>query len=166
MFSWRRTKKSSSYEPKTPKMTNISLPDERYVVPPSIYRSYTEKPHKHDSYSRDFIPNKRASTPLVQPNTYHHDAPSMRSRPRTVSTPVREVEAPRPIRPHPSQGPFLPNHRDRIDPSHLTLAPVGVPSAAFLEEQLRRQRTETRTAPQAHSNMSELRHPPFFFGSS
>jgi hypothetical protein len=90
MFKWGRNKKSSSYEPKTPKLSSISLPDERYV-PVHIYQSYSEKPHTHKSYLRDFTPSKRASTPLVQP-TYHRDVPSARSRPRTMSTPVREVE--------------------------------------------------------------------------
>jgi len=143
MFKWGRNKKSSSYEPKTPKLTSISLPDER-DVPVQKYRFYSEKQHTHKSYLRDFTPDKRASTPLVQATTYHRDVPSVRSRPRTMSTPVREVEgmsyatrlsnpselylnfeAPRPIRPHPSQGPFLPILDHRINPSHVTLAPVG-----------------------------------------
>jgi hypothetical protein len=91
MFKWGRNKKSSFYEPKTPKLTSISLPDEHHV-PVHIYRTYPEKQHTHQSYLRDFTPNKRASTPLVQPTTYHRDVPSIRSRPRTMSTPVREVE--------------------------------------------------------------------------
>ena len=91
MFKWGRNKKSSFYEPKTPKLTSISLPDEHHV-PVHIYHSYSEKQRTQQSYLRDFTPNKRASTPLVQPTTYHRDVPSVRSRPRTMSTPVRQVE--------------------------------------------------------------------------
>jgi len=74
-----------------------------------------------------------------------------------VSTPVRDVEAPRPIRPHPSQGPFIPVteqvDRIRIDPSRGALALVGVPSAAYLEEQLRRDRPELAKYPSAPAKM-------------
>lgn len=158
MFKWGRSTKSSSYEPKTPKLSSVSLPDERYV-PVHHYQSYSEKPASRNSFLRHFTPDKHASTPLVQP-TYYHDIPSTRSRPRTVSTPVRHVEAPRPIRPHPSQGPFIPvlDHKDRIkaDLSHAALAPVGVPSAAYLEEQLRSSRSVRRTAPPPPNNMIDI----------
>ena len=197
MFKWGRNKKSSSYEPKTPKLSSISLPDERYV-PVHIYQSYSEKPHTK-SHLRESTPSKRASTPVVQPTTHHREIPSVRSRPRTMSTPMREVEgmsyatllsiqlqrlfskfeAPRPIRPHPSQGPFLPTLDHRTNPSHVALVPVGgesfpyhqqplgfdlhpVPSAAFLEEQLRRQAAETRPPPPP-KKMSEFRHVLLFF---
>ncbi|KAF9527509.1 hypothetical protein CPB83DRAFT_387978 [Crepidotus variabilis] len=151
MFKWSKSahKSTSSYEPKTPKISSISLPDDRYT-PISFQPAYTEKTTKRNSFLKRFsTPDRRGSTtPMSDSWGSSHGVPLGRSRSRTNSTPVRDVsvEAPRPIRPHPSQGPIVPvtEHADRIyiDPSRTGLAPVGVPSAAYLEEQLRRERPD------------------------
>ncbi|CAA7262852.1 unnamed protein product [Cyclocybe aegerita] len=151
MFKWGRSKKSSSYEPKTPKIASIALPDEKYSPIPH-YSVYSEKPRRTSSAMQHYVVDSRTTTPRYESSWYQptHEATyetSRRSRTRTVSTPARHVEAPRPIRPHPSQGPFIPfmggaSDRIRIDSSQA-LAPVGVPSAQFLEEQIRRERPES-----------------------
>ncbi|KAH9480696.1 hypothetical protein JR316_0007296 [Psilocybe cubensis] len=136
MFKWGKSKRdsktsiaSSRYEPKTPKLTSVSLPDGRYT--PIDFQESTEKPISNLLF-RHFSPDRRPDVSVSRSRRTPVDT----SRARVSSS--GHVEAPRPIRPHPSQGAYLPilDHRDRdvIDP---TRKPISVPSAQYLEAQIR-----------------------------
>lgn len=83
MFKWRRNKNSSTYyEPKTPVLPKLALPDERYAAPISFGPSHSEQ--LPTSLLLRFTPERRSTTPAYEG---HH-------RSRTLSTPVgaREVK--------------------------------------------------------------------------
>lgn len=91
MFWW--TKPNHSYEPKTPKISSISLPDGRYT--PITYQPlYNERSSKRNSFLKRFNPaESRTTTPLKDSrNPYKIPVASERSRARTVSIPIRYLE--------------------------------------------------------------------------
>ncbi|PPQ78732.1 hypothetical protein CVT25_010735 [Psilocybe cyanescens] len=133
MFKWGKSKprdSKASFEPKTPKLTSVSLPDGPFS-PVAFQEQPTDKPISNLLF-RHFSPERRATISVL--GSRH--TPVDTSRPRAASSGY--VEAPRPIRPHPSQGAYIPilEHRERaiIDPSR---APISVPSAQYLEAQIR-----------------------------
>lgn len=163
MFRWTKPsyKSTTSYEPKTPKINSISLPDDRNS--PKTYQPLYERPSTRNSYLKRFsISESRPTTPLKESrNSIVGGVPPQSKlflRTRTVSASVREVEAPRPIRPHPSQGPFIPlsDPLDRVIINPSRGAAIEVPSAAFLEEKIERQRMDSaKSKPSATNYMSQ-----------
>lgn len=99
MFKWTKTTHRSTtsvYEPKTPKISSISLPDERNS--PMTYQTlYTERPSTRNSFLKRFSnSDSRPTTPLKESRNsiIVGVAPQSRlfSRTRTVSASMREVE--------------------------------------------------------------------------
>ena len=89
MFGYKRTSNKVSYEPKTPKMTSVSLPDERYT-PIEAHIAYMEKPRGDSVLRHASHNNNRGTSPML--DAWAPRPEIMRSRTRTVSTPVRDVQ--------------------------------------------------------------------------
>jgi hypothetical protein len=95
MFRWPKSthKSTTGYEPKTPKITSIALPDERNS--PFKYQPlYIERSSTRNSFFKRFsTADSRPTTPLKR-NSIIGGVPQSRlfARTRTVSACVREVE--------------------------------------------------------------------------
>ena len=143
MFKWRTKSSKVSQEPKTPRLPSIPLiPDARYAPVP-YHQSYDQ--NQHSNYSQSAPPRQVISS-MVDPRYGHREPTSTNPRSRTVSIPteVKGVldgwphhifsvdlsEAPKAIRPHPSQGWPIPalDHSNRLSRANSTqahLTPVG-----------------------------------------